>query len=251
MVSSIAVQAELKTLSDSVEDITNTIFTSNTSTPIKIDKCYIKFLKQHNLTQIIEPVTLKNFIQHLHLNNFSNSFKISINFKKTESHIYLKITDQILPNHTKIDSSLFNTYGHLPLLTSFNWSIPNTNSTDLFTSNQPIYPNTTTTIPSIPSLITPEHTAIPIKIGSVNINGLSQPNKKLSLIELLQENNFEIFGLSETHLSSKEGKILNSQIQNYTSFWSSYTNPYQAGVGIFVYKKISKYIAKSYDYNVT
>ena len=43
MVSSTAVQAELKMVSDSVEDITNTIFILNASTPTEIDKCYKKF----------------------------------------------------------------------------------------------------------------------------------------------------------------------------------------------------------------
>src|ERR1043165_2635142 len=72
MVSSTAVQAELKTVSDSVEDITNTIPTSNTSTPLGIDNCYKKFLKYHKLPQIQKPVTLIQFIQHLHQNSFFN-----------------------------------------------------------------------------------------------------------------------------------------------------------------------------------
>jgi exonuclease III len=87
-----------------------------------------------------------------------------------------------------------------------------------------------------------------IKIGLININGLLQHNKKLSLIELLNNNTFDIFGISETHLNIKEEKFLNNQTNNYISFWSSYSNPHQARVGIFVYKKISKYIARSHNY---
>jgi exonuclease III len=248
MVSSTAVQAELKTVSDSVEDITNTISTSNTSTPIEIDKCYNKFLKQHNLPQILKPVSLNNFIHHLHLNLFFNPIKISINSKKTETHIYLHTAEPTLPDHTIINSSFYKTYGHLPLLTSFNWSIPNINHAFFSTSDQSS--NLDTSTPSSTSLLstTLEHTSIPIKIGTININGLQQSNKKLSLIDFLQNNNFEIFGLSETHISVKDGKFFNNQINNYVSFWSSYSNTSQAGVGILVRKNISKYIARSHNY---
>ena len=249
MVSSTAVQAELKTVSESVEDITNSISTFNTSTPKEIDKCYNKFLKYYNLPQILEPVTLSKFIQHLHYNLFSNPLKISINLNKTETHIYLNNIEQTLPNHTIIDPSLYKVYGHLPLLSIFNWSIPDTNSVSFSMSDQLSNLNTSTLPPTTPSIISPEHTSLPIKIGSININGLSQTNKKLALTDLLQEESFEIFGLSETHLSFKEGKFLNNQIQNYVSFWSSFTNPHQAGVGIFVHQKISKYIAKSHNFN--
>src|SRR6185436_3068786 len=249
MVSSTAVQAELKMVNNSVEDITNTISIFNASTPKEIDKCYNKFLKYHNLPQILEPVTLNKFIQHLHNNLFSNPLKISINLRKTETHIYLNNIEQTLPNHTTIDPPLYKLYGHLPLLSIFNWSIPDTNSASFSMSDQISNLNISTLPSTTPSITLPEHTSFPIKIGSININGLSQANKKLALTELLQEESFEIFGLSETHLSFKEGKFLNNQIQNYVSFWSSFTNPHQAGVGIFVHQKISKYIAKSHNFN--
>jgi len=236
-------------VSDSVEDNTNTISIFNTSTSIEIDKCYNKFLKQHNLPQILKPVSLNNFIHYLHLNLFLNPIKkISINLKKTESHIYLHTTEPTLPDYTTIDSSFYKTYSHLPLLTSFNWLIPNINHASFSTSDQ--YPNLDTSTSSSTSLLltTPEHTSIPIKIGTININGLQQSNKKLSLIDFLQNNNFEIFGLSETHISVKDGKFFNNQINNYVSFWSSYSNTSQAGVGIFVHNNISKYIARSHNY---
>ena len=79
-----------------------------------------EILKYYNLPQISEPVTLNKFIQHLHYNSFLYSIKISINSKKTETHIYLNIIEQTLPDHTKIDSSLYKTYGHLSLLTTSN-----------------------------------------------------------------------------------------------------------------------------------
>src|SRR6185295_14576102 len=82
-----------------------------------------------------------------------------------------------------------------------------------------------------------------------NINGLLQHSKKLSLIDIINQHNFDLFGLSETHLTSKEGKYINKDLQNYNSFWSSYENSHQAGVGIFIYNRISKYVSKTYNYN--
>ena len=63
-----------------------------------------------------------------------------------------------------------------------------------------------------------EYTLLPIKIASININSLLRPNKKLIITEALNNNTYDILGLSETHLSTKEGKIFNNQINNYQSF---------------------------------
>ena len=86
-------------------------------------------------------------------------------------------------------------------------------------------------------------------MASININGLSLPYKQLSLLDLINQNKYSIFGISETHLSIKEGRFLNKEIPTYTSFWSSYTNSRQAGVGIFIHHSISKYIARSHNFN--
>src|SRR6185295_17021625 len=91
--------------------------------------------------------------------------------------------------------------------------------------------------------------SIPIKIGSLNINGLLQYSKKLSLIDIINQHNFDIFELSETYLTSKERKYINKDLQNYNSFWSSYKNSHQAGVGIFIHNRISKYVARIHNYN--
>ena len=61
---------------------------------------------------------------------------------------------------------------------------------------------------------------------------------KLLIEEILNNNTYDIFGLSETHISSKEEKFLNNRIKNYISYWSSYSNPHQAGVGLFIHKNI-------------
>src|SRR5205814_7041583 len=92
-------------------------------------------------------------------------------------------------------------------------------------------------------------TSLALKIASININSLLQPNKQLALSEILNNVFFKILGISETHLSTKEGNFLNKHIQNYKSFWSSYKNIHQAGVGIFIQQNIAKYIARTHNYN--
>ena len=58
-----------------------------------------------------------------------------------------------------------------------------------------------------------------------------------------------MFGLSETYLTQKDGKFLNNKIKNYTSFWSFFSNPHQASIELFIYKKIFKYIACTHNFN--
>jgi exonuclease III len=268
MVSSTAVQAELKTVSDSVEDITNTISTSNASTPTEIDNCYKKFLKYYKLPQIQEPVTLIKFIQHLHQNSFFNPIKISINFTKTETHIYLNNIEPTLPNHTILDPSLYKTQGHLPLLTISKWKIPDINSISFTKSDQ--LSNPTTLIPPLNTvpIITAEHISSSakidltntnelevsnniksIKIHSLNVNGLLDNYKQLSLIDYISENQIDIFGISETHLSTKEAKFstLSKKLTNYKSFWTP-SNARQSGVGILIHKSLAKHIGKIQTY---
>ena len=65
---------------------------------------------------------------------------------------------------------------------------------------------------------------------------------------MLNNNSFDILGLSETHLSTKEGNFFKNQTPNYNSFWSSFTQPHQAGVGIFIHQQIAKHIARTHNY---
>ena len=71
-----------------------------------------------------------------------------------------------------------------------------------------------------------EYISLLIKIVSININGLLQPNKKLTITEALNNNTYDILGLSETYLLTKKRKILNNQINNYLSFWSTFSHTY-------------------------
>src|SRR6185437_5181257 len=126
--------------------------------------------------------------------------------------------------------SLFFLTPNLQHYTTLN---PNTNTnsiSDIQTNmNNPNIPP----IPNQTIILEPEYISIPIKIASLNTNSLLQPTKKLLIEETLNQNLYDILGLSETHLTQKDGKFLNNKIKNYTSFWSSFSNPHQAGVGIF------------------
>jgi exonuclease III len=59
-----------------------------------------------------------------------------------------------------------------------------------------------------------------IKIHSLNVNGLLDTFKQLSLIDYISENQIDIFGISETHLSNKEAKFstLSQKLTNHKCF---------------------------------
>ena len=259
-VSFAAVRAKLKTVSNLAE-IYNSSLNSNSSPNFKDPFCYDTFLIYYNLPTLSPNQTLLNFLQHLKNNLFNKPFKISINITLTETHVYQNLNNAILPNHILLPKSHYYQYYNLPIKSYQQYSIPNSlTESDFFNTNNsnitnPISsishsfdPILTDNIPSLQTSLTPI-ISIPIKIGSLNINGLLQHSKKISLIDIINQHNFDIFGISESHLTPKEGKFINKNLQNYNSFWSSYENPYQAGVGIFIHKRISKYIAKSHNYN--
>src|SRR6185295_10940252 len=114
MVSSAAVQAEPKTVSDSVED--NTLGPITTSL-ISFDPniCYNLFLHKHNIPLLHYPQTLHTFTQHLQYNNFTKPFKVSVNLTYTETHVYTNYNDILLPNHTLLTYHQYSTYYQLPL----------------------------------------------------------------------------------------------------------------------------------------
>ena len=117
MVPSAAMQAEL-TVSKSVEDNTSNIFVTIASTPTEITTCYNIFLKQHHLPLLPNSATLNTFIKHLRKNLFFDPIKISVNLEGSETHIYTTITEPTIPDHTVINLYQYNTYGHLPLLST-------------------------------------------------------------------------------------------------------------------------------------
>src|SRR5205085_7884095 len=84
-----------------------------------------------------------------------------------------------------------------------------------------------------------------LKIHSLNTNGLLEDYKQLSLIDHIIENQIDIFGISETHLNSKEAKFstISKNLTNYQKFWAP-CDCRQGGVGIIIHKHIAKYIGK-------
>ena len=228
----------------------------NTSTQNITNTCYNLFLQQHNLPLLKENETLGSFLKHLFNHSFSQLILISINQTFTETHIYLNLKEPILKNHQILESNQFLTFCHLPIRTN-KFQTPQIN-TELFTLTQQLtnsqntqsqtnYSFTPTS--NITAINTIENISLNINMASININGLSLPYKQLSLLDLINQNKYSIFGISETYLAIKEGRFLNKEILTYTSFWSSYTNSRQAGVGIFIHHSISKYIARSHNFN--
>src|SRR5260363_387208 len=212
--------------------------------------CYNKFLSYYKLQLLPSPQTIAFFTQFIKSNYptfFSEQYinlsvQIKNKYNTEEAHIYLPHETSLLPNHSPLPFKNLINFLNIPLKSNYPTNIPSLQTCELFLNQPSIHPTPN------PSL-TLEYASIPIKIASLNINGLTQPNKKLSILEALNNNSFEILGLSETHLSIKERKFFNNQIPNYTSFWSSYSSPHQAGVGIFIHHKIAKYIACTHNYN--
>ena len=241
---------------DNISPTTNTILGKpNNPPPLSLldlydpTTCYNKFLSYYKLQLLPSPQTIASFIQFIKSNYptfFSDQYiKISIQTKTEhnpkEAHIYLPHETSLLPNHYLLSFKNLLHFQNIPLKSNYFTNIPSLQTCEL-SLNQP------SNHPLSNLSLTPEHASIPIKIASLNINGLTQPNKKLAISETLNNNTFQILGLSETHLSIKEGKFFNNQIPNYTSFWSSYSSPHQAGVGILIHQNIAKHIARSHNY---
>ncbi|RIB01274.1 hypothetical protein C2G38_2231364 [Gigaspora rosea] len=166
--------------------------------------CYNKFLYYHRLQTLPSPQTVGSFlhyIQEYYPMFYSNQYiKISIKPHSrfdnifTEAHIYLPY-ENFIPDHI-----IFPPLEDLLYYSDIELKSPNNKF------QTPIFTDT-----------------------SLNTNGLLQPTKKLLIEETLNQNLYDIFGLSETHLTQKDGKFLNNKIKNYTSFWSSFSNLHQAG----------------------
>jgi exonuclease III/ribonuclease HI len=199
---------------------------STTSSHTEEITCFNKFFKYHNIPLLNNSQTLESVIQYLNYNNFTLPYKISINFTKTETHIYTNNNESLLPNHTLLQTHEQQQYYKLPIRSY------NTNS-----SLHPLSLNNTSNLDSL-------------KICSLNTNGLSSYSKQTLIHNFIIESNTQIFGLSETHLKKKDAKFLelSKGLTNYTNYWSEASNFRQGGVGIYVHNNISKFISKVYEY---
>ena len=184
--------------------------------------CFNKFLLYYKLQLLpsLQTITLfLSYIQTTYPSFFSEQFiKISIKQNETdnnnnEAYIYLPNKTTLLQNYFMSPFKNLLAFSNTSLKSDYTISIqiPSLQSCE---SSLNAFPNQFNS----PSDPIPEYISLPINIASLNINGLSQSNKKLSIIEMLNTNTFDILGLSETHASIKEGKFLNNQIPNYTSY---------------------------------
>jgi hypothetical protein len=228
---------------------------SKASLPISLESCdpitcFNKFLKHHQLPLLPSPQTINSFLLHLikHSlwNNLQNELIISIKSDYSEAHIYTPQEPCPLPDHQIIpyQSAIFAN-PHIPLKSYTQYSPPSTLSS--IPTNLLTQPSTSTDNSPNNNNTTNCQT---IKIHTLNTNGLTTNSKQLLLYNYITENNIDIFGLSETHISEKEGKLLplTQSLSNYSNYWSSPNTTRKGGVGIYIHTKLSKYIGCIQEY---
>ena len=72
-----------------------------------------------------------------------------------------------------------------------------------------------------------------IKIGFHNINGIKgNPYKAQELIELGQNLELDIIGITETNIRDTEGRFLKINRKNYTTYWSGAEKGKHKGSGV-------------------
>jgi exonuclease III len=88
-----------------------------------------------------------------------------------------------------------------------------------------------------------------LKIASHNVQSFHNPVKQQQIINTLQINHIDIFGLSETNLSPKQIKYTSRSLsQSYDYFFSAGDRTLGSGVGIIIKKSISQHIFRHFDY---
>jgi hypothetical protein len=151
----------------------------------------------------------------------------------------------LLLNHKIIPPQQYPLYYNLPVKTN-KFTVPKI-STDLFSNHNNQLPTPLPYTTSIP-LTTPDYSTIAqqIKICSLNINSLTSHTKQLLIQDYITTNNIDIFGISETHFSTKELQfsLLSKNLKNYKLISSSFENPHQAGTCILIKAEIAKHIRK-------
>src|SRR6185437_989832 len=207
--------------------------------------CFNKFLSFYNLQLLPTPQSIGSFLKFIqddypayYSEQYINiSIKISNNNIYEEAHIHLPQETILLPNFSYIPFKNLLDFQNIPLKTnrsSTKFKIPSLlrcqNSLLPTPHPSPELPLTTTHTNN--NILSSENLNITqsIKIHSLNVNGLLDNFKQLSLIDFISENQIDIFGISETHLSNKEAKFssLSQKLSNYKCFWTS-ANARQSG----------------------
>jgi endonuclease/exonuclease/phosphatase family metal-dependent hydrolase len=191
------------TASELISD--STVFlANNTSSPAKNTKCYNKFLLYNNLPILKEPQTLKTFIHHLQLYNFTQKYKISINSKCDETHIYTHFNEKLLSNHTLIPTSCYHNFYHLPLQSSSNDSDFNLELNNQLNTND-ISDNT-------------HH--LNLNIATHNVRGFNSATKREAWQDYCLNHNITISGITETKIANKTNLFFCNS-QHFTYYWAN------------------------------
>src|SRR5688572_4973478 len=90
----------------------------------------------------------------------------------------------------------------------------------------------------------------PLRILTQNVRGLNDPTKQQQIIDFIELNNIDFFGLSETKISNTAAKFAFKKYNNnFTSFFNNDTSSTSgSGVGIIVSNEYAKYIHKVHAY---
>jgi len=163
--------------------------------------CFNKFLTFYNLQLLPSPQSIGSFlefIQNEHPEYYSEQYiKISIrksNNNTHEAHIYLPQEINSLSNSTYIPFENLSNYQNISLKTNLSltkFKIPslpecqNLLSTTIFPASEP--PITTTYTNNNTLSLDNSNTTKSIKIHSLNVNGLLDSFKQLSLIDYISE----------------------------------------------------------------
>ena len=263
IVSSTAVQAELQMVNDPVEDnSTSKVSAFNTSSLARTNTCYNKFLLLHNLPTINYFITLEEFLFYLRKHSFKNNFKISVNQNNTELHIYTNLLDPILHEHHLIHPSQFETYKHLPLLTTpldylfftdppFTSSSTNLSSisesdftasrleTSFQFTSPSLYPDDHTAETSISETYKPLH----LSICTHNTRGYNDNLKQQVWEDYCLSHNINIASITETKISQSNANAKFPRSQQFTYYWSC-TDSCKVGTAIMIQKHLKPHVHK-------
>src|SRR6185295_15188719 len=250
MVLSTAVQAELQTVNDLVEDIpTSHVPVFNTSPPAGTNTCYNKFLLLYNLPIIYHYITFGEFLSYLRKHSFKHSFNISINYNKTELHIYTNPSDPILPEHKIIQPFQYELYKHLPLRTTPNNISSNTYPSSLdqlfladsslaslstnlpstFASNHTASWSETISESTSPNLIAETSTSnsykpLHLSICTHNTRGYNDNLKQQTWEDYCLSHDINIASITETKISQNNAHAKFPRSQHFTYYWSCTDN---------------------------
>src|SRR5277367_5743652 len=86
-------------------------------------------------------------------------------------------------------------------------------------------------------------------IATHNVRGLMSLTKQQQVLSYMQDNNFDVLGISESKLSSAASKNIFQGNTEYTSWWNCLdSNHTSAGVGLIFHSSVACYVQLIRDY---